>query len=278
MTNFFKIHKWTFVKIVQLWLSVLGFLMIVRKLDGFPEPSLSCFGTIAVALTLILVLIDGFCFRGYFRNSIEITCNTGKIIIKFGDIFKQDGWKVIGVNDYFDSQVDDIVVAKSSLHGQMLCNIWGGNTADWDAQIEKELEGNPSKNSNMRKGKKGKNERYSLGTTAKVTYEDKKFLCVALATSNNDYVTETTMYNLYNSIQQCLEKAIQICSNTPLSLPLLGGGLAKVGFSNEPLLNFIITAIQEQSKKTVITKEIFIILPKDKKYIISLYNIKKMWS
>lgn len=39
-----------------------------------------------------------------------------------GDIFKATGWKLIPCTEYYDTIVDDIVIAKSSLNGLFIQN------------------------------------------------------------------------------------------------------------------------------------------------------------
>ena len=40
--------------------------------------------------------------------------------IKTGNLFHETGWKVIPFNEYFDTQVDDVIIAHSSLNGIMI--------------------------------------------------------------------------------------------------------------------------------------------------------------
>lgn len=44
-------------------------------------------------------------------KSITININNTPITIKQGDLFSSNDWKVIPFNEYFDTQVDDIVIA-----------------------------------------------------------------------------------------------------------------------------------------------------------------------
>lgn len=40
--------------------------------------------------------------------------------MKVGDLFDEEGWKVIPCNEYFDTDVDDIVIAHSTLNGELI--------------------------------------------------------------------------------------------------------------------------------------------------------------
>jgi hypothetical protein len=94
-------------------------------------------------LSLIVFCLDGYFFLGHLRNTITIKSNAfpSKIKIEFGDLFNKDGWKIIPVNDFFDSLVNESIVSSKSLHGQMIKRFWSGNGIDWDNQVEKSLNG-----------------------------------------------------------------------------------------------------------------------------------------
>ena len=40
--------------------------------------------------------------------------------IKIGDIFKEEGMKVIPVNEYFDTEVDNVIISQTTLHGMYI--------------------------------------------------------------------------------------------------------------------------------------------------------------
>nr|WP_292374124.1 macro domain-containing protein [Methanosarcina sp. UBA411] len=87
-----------------------------------------------------------------------------KIIIKFGDLFKQDGWKPIPVNEFFDSVVDERHVSFKSLHGAILKKYWSNNINDWDQQIIRSLSDCDFIESVTRDS--GKSKKYKIGATA----------------------------------------------------------------------------------------------------------------
>jgi hypothetical protein len=48
------------------------------------------------------------------------TINGKPVEIKTGDLFEEKGWKVIPINDRYDTQVDVVVIAHNSLNGKMI--------------------------------------------------------------------------------------------------------------------------------------------------------------
>lgn len=78
---------------------------------------------IAAGLACIAVLIVAYLWLWYRANSlreINLTIEESTVIIKTGDIFKQEGLKTIAFNEYFDTQVDERIIAESSLNGKFI--------------------------------------------------------------------------------------------------------------------------------------------------------------
>lgn len=56
-----------------------------------------------------------------YKKSVSFRIKNNLVRIEGGDIFKSEGWKVIGCDNHFDTRVDDVVISKRSLHGQLFC-------------------------------------------------------------------------------------------------------------------------------------------------------------
>ena len=74
------------------------------------------------------------------RNISLLLRNNIKINIQVGDLFSKKGIIVIPVNTRFDTIADDIIIAKSTLHGQFLQYYKAKyQNRDLDKEIEKSL-------------------------------------------------------------------------------------------------------------------------------------------
>lgn len=115
---------------------------------------------LAGAVSLILAFIDidqdlrlkiGISFVGFLimvyivmlivaneKNSKKIRINDTDVKIEYGDIFEQDGVKVIAFNEFFDTQVDNHIISQSSLNGQYIVKRTGGAEAI-DSVIESDV-------------------------------------------------------------------------------------------------------------------------------------------
>lgn len=238
------------------------------------------FLSIGAVIGIIYFLIDGLWFTGFLKRSIEITSNAidSSITVMFGDLFAQDGYKAISVNEFFDSAVDNKHVAANTLHGIMLKQFWPGNTADWDRQVNEELSGISPIETVATRPSPGKHGRYPLGTTASVSMKENKFLCVALANTDTESLqASATSDELQHAIRGLLSKARTICSGQPLNIPLMGNGLARTGIKPNIIVDLLLLAIFEESKKSKITEKIRIILHKSMKKNINLSTIQQDW-
>lgn len=239
--------------------------------------SFGLFVFIVFVVGLSFFFVDGHLISGFLKKNITIKCNSfnTKIAVKFGDIFSERGWKAIGVNDFFDSVVDDALVSKNSLHGHVIQNYWSDDSAAWQEAVDHSLQGKASKKTNRAKGNKN---RYPIGTTADAQVEGHRFLFVALArTKKSSNVVQASAETLIGAIREMLQHARVVCSNEPLSIPLMGSGLGRVGIKNAILVDLILAAIFEESQSSKVTESISIVLPEEKYPEINLGAISRDW-
>lgn len=78
---------------------------------------------ISFSIIFILYLIILFIYKWYCANQTDcahLWINDTKVNIQIGDLFTQEGLKIIGVNNYIDLVADDIIVSKKTLHGKFV--------------------------------------------------------------------------------------------------------------------------------------------------------------
>ncbi|MEM6384648.1 MAG: macro domain-containing protein [Pseudomonadota bacterium] len=242
--------------------------------------TLSLPGFLAVALIpgTVLFFLDGYLFSGFLRREVTIPnpTNDTKIRLKFGNIFEEQGWKAIGANDFFDSIVDEDLVSSKSLHGHVLSTYWQGDREDWRNQVNASLRNVQGTKESRPKGNR---LRYPIGTTARACTADQKFLFVALGkTDAANNVTSANAEILIKAVRGMAAEARAACSMEPLSVPLMGSGLSRVGIKNSALVDLIITAILEEGRDGQITGEVNIVLPEAKAHEINLKNHVRNWT
>lgn len=273
----------TILKFPRYVFSVYGFFwLVLEPFISLAGKSLSLTFTEYVIYSFLVgsiyFLIDGFFFSGFLKYKIQLNLNGFNVTMKiqFGDIFKFDGWTVIPVNDFFDSIVDEKHISSKSLHGKMLTQYWAGNPANWDEQI---CNGIHVDSIEYVSRVSGKQKRYPIGTTVATNKQEKKFLCTVLGKTNlSNLQVKADAIDLYNTIRGLLQEARSVCSDEPINIPLVGGGLSRTGIKYSILLDLIIVAIIDELKNDPVTTEIRLILPKSFSKLFNLSNIKEEWS
>lgn len=273
------------VYLCQCLLSGLGVVWLFLEaynglgVTGIPTVGFGEYIVAGLTVGFLWYIVDGYCISGILCRKIQIKSNAidTPITIMFGDIFKQKGCKAIPVNNFFDSIVDDRYIAKESLHGIMLMKYWGGNTEDWDKQVEKELSHILS--DEIRGDRNPAKRRcFPIGSTALARSGEQDFLCVALTnTDSQTNEVHATSKDLYAAILGLLNKSRAVCSGRTLNIPLLGSGLARTGIKPNIIVDLILLAIFEESKKRKITGHIRIVLPKRLSSDINLSSIYSDW-
>lgn len=236
------------------------------------------FLTVGAVPGVILFVVDGYYFGGFLRDELVVPTQASEteFKLKYGDMFEEDGWKAIGVNDFFDSAVDEDLVSSGSLHGYVLNTFWGENIQDWRGQVQSALsshEGEPERRT------KGNRKRYPIGTTVRASSKHHEFLFVALGKANpENYVTTANTEMLIKAVRGMAKEARAACSTKPLIVPLMGNGLARTNMPPTVLIDLILTALVEESRHGKITHEIRIVLHSKLKKSTNLKNHARKWA
>jgi len=216
-------------------------------------------------------------YRVYQPKKISIRVNTSDTILNiyYGDVFEQKGFTAIAVNEYFDSELGE-PVSENSLHGMTIKRFFGGHPEAFDRAINDEL-------SNINfidvPRIKGKNKKYPIGTTARINANEHKFLLFALAHTNIEtFKAYSDMSTMLLAMNGLFEKARNSTAGEPLVLPLIGSGISGVGLPATQLVQLIILAIIDETKKNQICKQIDLVLHESRFDEVDLEYIKKQWS
>lgn len=174
-------------------------------------------------------------------KKIKLVINNTEVNVLFGDIFKISGKKVIAFNEYFDTLVDDLIIAKKSLNGQAIIN-GAINKEKFDQLIQKNID--LIKTGINQNRKVGKQQRYELGQIQ--PYED----FFALAFSHFD--SDNKAYLCSNDYANCLlamwKQLNKFYSQNVVNIPLLGSGITRIldncEASNQELLEIMLETLK----------------------------------
>ena len=214
----------------------------------------------------LFIVIVTFIFK-YHRTKKGIALNIRgiKVNIRQGDIFNARGWKVIAFNEFFDTTVDDKVIAHNTLNGIFIDN-YVENLDDLQNTIANETD-NPKLKRYTRSGRFV----YPLGRI--ITYKDFMLLAFTHFENNEARLTQ-------KDYEDCLRVMwTEICrtyANRPIFIPLLGSGITRFDGtphkSNFDLLKCMLCTLRTSGAN--INQPITILLTEEAIQDINIYEIK----
>lgn len=259
----------------NLWKDYLTFLGYLSIIIGFaaifitiPDKDKCSYGLYFFLFLLLAYLI--MLLRANLIDSLTLDIRGKKVNIQYGDIFKSKGLKLIPFNEYYDTVVDDKIIAKKSLNGIFIekhCL----NVSSLDSQISNAL---ISKNGNLNQTRsKGKNTFYPIGTTIEV---DNEFILAAFThfdKNDNAYLNKGEYLFFLDNLW---EEINIIYAARNINIPLIGSGITRLGgnLTMQDHLEQILNSIKFSDIKMAQGSHINIVLHRNVKNEINLYRIK----
>jgi hypothetical protein len=254
----------------------LGILAVVETLLAITEISLkdnlgvNCWITRGVILLVVFLSITVVTFiLKYYRTAkgISIEVRDGiNVNIEQGDIFKAKGWKVIAFNEYFDTTVDDVVIAHNTLNGKFIDN-YVENINKLNSIITSETDDNTA----CKRDKCNGRDKFPLGRI--IRYEDYMLLAFSHFENNEAHLNqrdyEHCLRIMWNEISRTY-------ANKPIFIPLLGSGITRFDIhkSNADLLKCMLCTLRTGNAD--IKQPITILLTEETIQDINIYEMKRV--
>jgi hypothetical protein len=273
-------HKITYAPFNVLKEALVALGVIFGAYQGsilfFPDVAKKVIGWCPFLTLIFVSIIYGRCKTWKRRKiSFKISNTNTTIEVLFGDLFKQEGLRVIPVNEFFDSEIG-IPVSEKSLHGIFINNCFGGHSKYFDEEIENQLANKQF--IEVSNKATGKNKCYPIGTTIKITANKSEYLAFALAkTRPNTCKAYCDVAIMWNALNGLWKKGRDISGGNPINLPLVGSAQSGVGLPARDLLNLIILSAITEEKKEKITSKIRIILQDSYFEELDLRDIERYW-
>lgn len=240
-------NLWAYKTIVfARFLKSLGVLFSIEKLLELLDTD-EYLKTHTFVLGVVLLIASAFwgiCFLLFKKKQIRLSINKRtKLSIHYGDLFNENGIRVIPVNEYFDTHLGDGIIAPNTIHGKFLVRLKPHITElknMIDAQLALKETLPPNRKRTLVEGLPQK--RYPLGTTIRITINNQTYLLVAVTRFNaNEHVEVDD--SEYMGIMQKMFSSVEQLNNTQIvNIPLIGGGQAGFNYSNMQLLNMMAQA------------------------------------
>ncbi len=172
-----------------------------------------------------------------------------KVGVRVGNLFEQTGLIVIGVNEYFDTQVGELV-APTSIHGAFLSQFARDDTKGLDHEISVELAKFKFESEVVTSKRVGNKARYPLGATAAVSRSGKSFLL--LAVTHTDIQTckaSVDFVEFLATLDKLWTRVRETHNQRTVHIPLIGGGLARLNLPPKDLLWLILLSFKLADRK-----------------------------
>jgi len=247
-------------------------LSIVVLFVDIPMECKSTYGWIFIGLLLVIYLVMWVWSNNL--NKIDINVEGSDVTIKVGDIFRQPGWKAIAFNEYFDTQVDNRIIAERSLNGIFLKEHLDVPVPDLDRYIESCPFDSGEILENNQNRKAGKKVRHQIGTIC--VYKD--FLLTAFSKFDDDNKAVLTMPEYLEFLINFWDKVNNVYGQQSVSTPIFGSGITRIKghktIGDEDLLKIMLWTFRISEMRFKYPARLTIVIHKDKISKINLLDIK----
>lgn len=249
--------EWNIFSIIS---TITGFILAIT---GVPN-NLNIIILICFLILFIIIYLILFCYYKYWCNHLELKLGKVSLDIKIGDIFKEKGMKVIPVNEYFDTQVDDVVISRTSLHGIYVNEYLKYNDLkSLNSKIEESLAiYNYEENLNRLNGKQ---KRYAIGTTININ----DYILTALTKFNEKNEAYLSMQEYLKFLNDFWNEINRIHNGRIINVPIIGTGISRINpaLSEQEFLEQLIWSLKTSAIITSKSQINIIIYTEDKEKI-----------
>lgn len=177
--------------------------------------------------------------------------NQKNITVKYGDLFSDNtSIKVIPVNKCFDTEVNEDLISRNSLHGKLikreLKNI---GIDEFREQIEESLSAQNLVGVNVEDKKKGKQLRYPVGTVAEVKDGDITYYLLGLTEMDTELKSHCKIEEYCIAIIELMNYFDKRGQGEDMAMPIMGAGFSRMNRSEKELLECMIALVKAQQSK-----------------------------
>jgi hypothetical protein len=199
-----------------------------------------------VVVSAMIALWDS---RPRNRITFKLPPTDLSITVAVGDVLKQTGNVVIGSNDVFDTDLSDEIISPTSVQGQLVQKVFGGDVAELDRQIDHSLGGVEFTTD----GDKvfGKRNRYRIGTVAMARHGGTRYFLPAMATMSPHHPPHvtTTIVGVQTAMTEAWQTIGMGGQREPVHAPIVGSNLGRLGLSRTWIVQMMVLSFVAVAKK-----------------------------
>lgn len=231
--------------------------------------------TVGVILTLVLLIVYVLMWiMANLQKKTILSINNSTLVVKTGNIFEEDELKVIAFNEYFDTLVDNRIIAENTLNGAYI-----KSEIDEISEIDERMDSDSILNKKVLEDNTtrsyGKKKRYKLGTI----FQNNDYLLTAFTRFDTDNRAFLNMDDYINFLLNFWNEIDIIYAGRSVAIPLLGSGITRFkGYdtiSEQELLELLIWSFKVSRTKFTYPSKVSIIIHESKKDKINFYELKQ---
>jgi len=184
------------------------------------------------------------------------------IVIEEGNLLDEKGHIVLGMCTTFDTKTPNII-ARTSLQGQAQDRLFNNDDDEFNRHIEEALQ---SKQPVGTLKKPGKTRLYDLGTVLPIKQAARLLYLLAYCQMNEQNEARATVDGVWKSLLSLWEEISRSGNGSPVSMPVIGGGLARLSsiLPAQDSIRLIALSFIFASRKEKVCDELRIVVhPKD---------------
>ena len=226
MAIFQDLITWRFWRHFITWsFACLVAFSTILQTSNVLFPNITSFQGMPTLITVVVISILAGLFWSWPQPiSQEYSLPKTKISIVKGNLLHEKHHLVIGICDTFDTETP-VIISKSSLQGQALDFLFGGDVQELDRLLAAALAGKPVVGNISKNGKQAK---YGVGTIATVKHAARLIFFSAYCEMNQNNVAGSNPDQVWKSLQTLWLEVSNRSNGTAVSIPVIGGGQARL--------------------------------------------------
>lgn len=262
---------WHYFSIIS---GVISFTLLFNFIPKEYTEYLSCFGIVIFGILIVFYII--IWWKANEVTDINLKIDGSILNIKSGDLFSEEGLKVISFNEFFDTIVDDKIIASNSLNGIFINSYFKDNVSELDRIIEENILKEDISSEHVNRLQGGKTKRYRLSTIVVVN----DFLLTAFSKFDIHNMAVLTMPEYIEFLINLWDRVNRIYAQRNVSVPIFGSGITRIkehkNIEDEELLKIMIWTFKLSEMKFKYPAKLTIVIHKEKIKEINLFNIKSI--
>ena len=260
---------WVYFSVIS---GILSYILLFNIVADEYKDYQKCFGYISFFLLINIYLI--IWIRANYLTDVNIDIDGSTVNIKSGDLFSQDGYKVIPFNEYFDTIVNEKIISSSSLNGIFINNYSNTTLNNLDNHIIQNTYNEDVLNPNTQRRFGGKVVKFNLSTI--IVFNE--YLLIAFSKFDEHNKAVLSMPEYIEFLINFWDRVNRIYAQKSVSVPIFGSGITRIkehkNISDEDLLKIMLWTFKLSEMKFKHPAKLSIIIHIEKIDKIDLFNLK----